>query len=223
MLYLVIFFILLVFYTVLFWIDLKVSLDYIRNDQDEWIVLSFYTLDGFFRYVHEIPLVSTKEDKVKFKLVKGQKNREMRTGKKNKGRLTPLDYYRKYISAKTYFGDHSDMIVSIRKYLNKKNIPVELFIKVKQGTGDAAQTGLICGFLWAAAGILTTYLIRYLKVIRNEISIVPRFDKSIFNVDAYCIFHARLVHIIVVLIKIYYSKYRIRMKSKKTIGGEISG
>jgi hypothetical protein len=75
----------------------------------------------------------------------------------------------------------------------------------------------------AAAGILTTYLSRFLKAFKKEIIITPCFNKSIFEVDATCIFHVKLVHIIVVLIKIYYTKYLIKMKSKKTIGGEVSG
>lgn len=222
MLYLFVFFIFLVIYTALFWIDIKVALDYIRNEQGEWVVLSFYTRDGFFRYRYEIPLVKTEKDKIKFKLVKGQ-SREMRTGEEKKEKLMPLDIYRKFVSARTYLKDHGGLFEDIRKYLNKKDIHVELSIKIRQGTGDAAQTGVLCGLIWAAAGILTAWLTRYLKILRKEIFITPCFDKSIFDVDAYCIFHVRLVHIIVVLIKIYYSKYVIKMKAKKAIGGEISG
>lgn len=220
MLYFIIFFILLVIYIALFWVEIKAALDYIRNEQDEWVVLSFYTRDGFFRYRYEIPLLETVGDKVKFKLVKGQ-SREMRVGTEKTGKLMPLDIYRKYISVRTYLKDHSSLLEDIRKYLNKRDVHVELNIKLKQGTGDAAQTGLICGLLWAAAGILTTHLSRYLKTFKKEINITPCFDKKIFEVDAYCIFHVKLVHIIVVLIKIYYTKYKIKLK--KTIGGELSG
>lgn len=222
MLYFVIFFILLVNYTALFWIDIKAILEYIRNEQDEWVVLSFHTRDGFFRYKYEIPLVKTVNNKVKFKLVKGQ-SREIRTGTEKKEKLMPLDIYRKYIRIRSYLKDHGSLFGNIRKYLNKKNVHVELNIKLKQGTGDAAQTGLLSGLLWAAAGILTTYLSMYLKVFKKEIKITPCFDKSIFEVDACCIFHVKLVHIIVVLIKIYGSKYLIKMKVRKKIGGEVSG
>ena len=222
MLYLVIFFILLVIYTALFWIDIKAALDYIRNEQDEWIVLYFYTRDGFFRYKYEIPLLKTEDDKVKFKLVKGQ-SREIRVGTEKKKKLMPLDIYRKFINARIYLKDHASLFEDIRRYINKRDIHVEMNIKLKQGTGDAAQTGLLCGLLWTAAGILTTFLSRHLKTLKKEISITPCFDKSIFEVDAYCIFHVKLVHIIVVLIKIYSSKYLLKMKAKKTIGGEVSG
>jgi hypothetical protein len=222
MLYFVIFFILLVIYTVLYWVDIKATLDYIRNEQDEWIVIYFYTRDGFLHYRYEIPLVSTENDRIKFKLVKGQ-SREMRTGTAKKGRLMPMDIYRKYISVRTYLTDHKSLFEDIRCYLNKKDVHVELSIKLKQGTGDAALTGLACGLLWTAAGIVMTQLSRFIKAFKKKITITPCFDKSIFEVDAYCIFHVKLVHIIVVLIKIYYTKYLIKFKSKKVIGGEVSG
>jgi hypothetical protein len=222
MLYLVIFFILLFIYTALFWIDIKAALDYIRNERDEWVVISFYTRDGFFRYRYEIPLLKNDGDKVKFKLVKGQ-SREMRAGTDKKGKVTPIDIYKKYISVRSYVKDHGSVFKDIRRYLNKQDVHVELNIKIRQGTGDAAQTGLLCGLLWAAAGILTTQLSRYFKAFKKEIKIIPFVNKSIFEVDAYCIFHIKLVHIIVVLFKLYCTKFLIKMKSKKTIGGEVSG
>lgn len=222
MLYLTIFFILLLIYTVLFWVDIKAVLDYVRNEQGEWVVLSFYTREGVFKYRYEVPLLKTVGDRIKFKLVKGQ-SREMTVGDKKKEKLMPLDIYRKYISARTYLKDHSSLYESIRGYLNKRDVQVQLCIKIKQGTGDAAQTGLMCGLLWAAAGILITHLSRYLKSFKKKINITPCFNKRIFEVDAYCIFHVKLAHIIVVLIKIYCTKFLISKKSKKTTGGEISG
>ncbi len=222
MLYLAVFFVLLVIYTALFWIDIKASLDYIRNEKNEWVVLSFYTRDGFFLYCYEIPLAKTIGNKVKFRLVKG-KFREIRTGTENNYRLTPLDIYKKYIRARSYLKDHGSLFGDIRKYLNKRDVHVELKIKLKQGTGDAAQTGLLCGLLWTAAGILITYLSRFLKAFKKEIVITPCFDRKVFEVDVCCIFHVKLVHIIVVLIKIYNAKYHIKMKANKTIGGEVSG
>ena len=222
MLYLVIFLLLFLFYIVMFWIEIKAAIEYIRDEQDEWLEFSFYTRNGIIRYRKEIPLVKTNKDKVKFKLVKGQ-SRKMRTGTAEKEKLMPLDIYRKYISVRTYLKDHEKLIRNIREYINKKDIHVELKIKLKQGMGDAAQTGLICGLLWAAAGIVISHLSRYLKAFKKVINITPCFEKAVFDVDASCIFHAKLVHIIVVLIKIYSSKYLIKLKSKKMIGGEISG
>ncbi len=224
MLYLAVFFI-LILYILLFIVRIKAAVDYIRNEQDEWIKFSFYTRRGFIRYEYEVPLVKKEKGKVKFKLVKGQ-GREMHGASEKNDKLMPIDIIKKYISVRSYLKDHGSLLEDIRKYLNKHEIHVELDIRLRQGTGDAAQTGIICGLLWSAAGILATYISRYLKTVKKKISITPCFSKKIFEVDASCIFHVRLVHIIVVLKKIYYMKFLIRKKANKTnktIGGEVSG
>jgi len=222
MLYLTVFFILLVIYTVLFWIDIKVALDYVRNERDEWVKFSFFTVDRFFRYEYEIPLQKDTNKKVKFKLVKGQRRKTRSDSEKNK-KLKPLEIFEKIKNIRSYFNDHASLFEEIKTYLNKKNIHAELRIRLMQGTGDAALTGLLCGLLWAAEGILVSYFSGYLKNFKKEILIIPCFNKKIFDVDAYCIFHVKLVHIIVVLIKIYKVKQQINHKLKKAIGGEVSG
>ena len=224
MLYVAIFFIVLVLWLIVFVVEIKAAVDYIRNEGNEWIKFVFYTRHGLLRYEYKVPLVKKEGDKVKFKLVKGQ-SKEMQGGSEKNKKLMPFDIFKKYLSVRTYITDHKSLFLDIIRYLNKKDIHVELSIKLKQGTGDAGLTGLTCGLIWSAAGILITYLSRYLKVFSKKIKITPCFDKSIFEVDASCIFHARLVNIIVVLIKIYLMKFVIKAKTKakKMIGGEISG
>lgn len=222
MLYVAIFFILFLLFIILFVIKINAAIEYKRSEKDEWIKIAFYTKKNLLRYEYQVPLLKKEGDKIKFKLVKGQ-SKEMRGGIGENERLMPIDIIKKYISARVYLKDHGELFEEIRDYLNKKDIHVELNIRLKQGTGDAAQTGLICGLLWAAAGILVTWLSRYLKTFKKGIKISPCFEKSIFEVEACCIFHVRLVHIIVVLKKIFLMKYYMKLKSKKTTGGEVSG
>jgi len=225
MLYWAIFFAVIVLFTLLLTLKIKAAVNYIRNEQDEWVKFSFYLIKGMLHFEYKVPLVKKENDEVKYKLVKGQK-REMEGGSEKNTKLMPIDIIKKFTSVINYIKDHGSLLKDIRSYINKKNIHAEIRIKIKQGTGDAAQTGIICGLLWSAAGILTTYVSRHLKVMSKKIDIIPCFNKKIFEVDASCIFHVRLVHIIVVLKKIYYMKFLIRIKTKKakkTIGGEISG
>lgn len=224
MLYIAVFFILLVLWLIVFVVEIKAAIDYIRNEGNEWIKFVFYTRHGLLRLEYKVPLVKKEGDKVKFKLVKGQA-KEMQGGSEKNKKLMPFDILKKYLSVRTYITDHKSLFLDVIRYLNKKDIHVELSIKLKQGTGDAGLTGLACGLIWSAAGILTSYLSRYLKVFSKKIKVTPCFDKSIFEVDASCIFHARLVNIIVVLKKIYLMKFMIKAKAKakKMIGGEISG
>ena len=183
MLYWAIFFAVAVLYILLFIVRIKAAINYIRNEQDEWIKFSFYTLKGLLRYEYKVPLVKKENEKVKFKLVKGQK-REMKGGSEKNEKLMPLDIIKKFINVRSYLKDHGSLLVDIRKYINRKNIHIELIIKLKQGTGDAAQTGVICGLLWSAAGILTSYISRYLKTVSNRINITPCFNKKIFEVNS---------------------------------------
>lgn len=224
MLYIAVFFILLLLWLIVFVVEIKAVIDYIRNEGNEWIKFVFYTRHGILRYEYKVPLAKKEGDKVKFKLVKGQA-KEMQGGSEKNEKLMPFDILKKYISARTYIKDHKSLFLDVIRYLDKKNIHVELSLRLKQGTGDAALTGIACGLIWSAAGIITSYISRYLKVFSEKIEVTPCFDKSIFEVDASCIFHVRLVNIIVVLKKIYLMKFMIKAKTKakKMIGGEISG
>lgn len=222
MLYIAIFFVILLILFLLHGLKIKAAIKYVRNEQDEWVKFAFYTKQGIIRYEYEVPLVDADKGKIKFRLVKGQ-SKEMREGVEKHQKLTPLDVFDKYRSFESYLKDHAKLLEDIRKYLNRKRIQIQLKISLKQGTGDAAQTGMICGLLWSATGILVAAISRYLELLSKEISIVPCFDKSIFEVEASCIFHVRLVHIIVVLRKIYFMKFLIKKKAKKMIGGEVSG
>lgn len=222
MLYFAVFFILFILYMALFRIKIKAAFEYTRNDRGEGAVISFYTGGGLVRYESAIPLAEKSVEKRRFKLVKGQRG-EMCEGAKTEEEPFLFDLLKKYNSVRSYLQDHGSLLKDIRKYLSKKDIHVELNIKLRQGTGDAAQTGILCGLLWAAAGILASHVTRYLKFFKSNIRITPCFDRGIFEVEASCIFHVKLVHIIVVLIKIYYTRYFIAQKSKKRIGGELSG
>ena len=214
MLCIAVFFVFALLYIVFFIVRIKAAIEYIRNEQDEWVVFSFNTGMGIIRYEFKVQLVKKADGKVKFKLVKGQA-REMHGGAEKSEKLGPEDIIEKFISVRQYLKDHGSLLEDIRKYINRNKIHVEIDIKLKQGTGDAAQAGLICGALWSAAGILVTYISRYLKIMSKRIDIRPCFNEKIFEVDALCIFHVRLVHIIVVLKKIYWMKFKIRKNQKK--------
>lgn len=221
MLYKAVFFI-SILYIVLFVVRIKAAVKYTRNEQEEWVLFCFYAGKGMIRYEMKVPLVRKENGKLKFKLVKGQ-SPEMRGGSKESEKLSPEDIVEKLISVRRYLKDHGSILEDIRKYLNRHNIHAEIDIRLKQGAGDAAGTGLICGALWSVAGILVTHISRHLKITGKRIQITPCFNDKVFEVEACCIFHARLVHIIVVLKKIYCMKYRIRKKAKKSTGGESNG
>jgi len=122
---------------------------------------------------------------------------------------------RKQVKFFDYFKDNLTIFKRIADYLNRKKSKVELKIQIVQGTGDAAATGVLCGMLYALSGLALAYLGRYLKIHSQEVEIAPDFEKSVFEADINCIFHAKLAHIIVVLIKIYYMRWLINKEANK--------
>lgn len=58
----------------------------------------------------------------------------------------------------------------------------------EMGTGDASTTGMACGGMWAAKGMLTAFLKHNLKQsIHPHIRVTPHYEQSVLTSDAYCI------------------------------------
>lgn len=222
MLYLVIFFVVAIFAASLFLIKIKAAFEYVRNDEDDNIVLSFYTLKGIFKYKYEVPLVDMGQKNIKFKLVKEMGKGDRIVGER-KERLKPAEIIDKITSIRQYYIENKTLICDIKDYMHSRLLMAEFNLKVREGTGNACYTGILCGVMWSLAGIITSYLSKSFKVIRKCVSIQPCFNSAVFTVDFLCIFHVRLVHIIVVLMKIYSKKHKIKTKLEKGIGGGLSG
>jgi hypothetical protein len=222
MLYLVVFFVFAALVASLFLIRIKAAIEYVRNDEDDNIVISFYTLKGIFKYKYEIPLVDMGRKSVKFKLVKEMGARDRPVAEK-KERLKPAELLDKITSIKKYFTENRTLICDIRDYVHDRVLLVEFSLDIREGTGNACHTGILCGVLWSFAGILTSYLSDWIKVIKKCVSISPCFNSKVLTVDFLCIFHVRLVHIIVVLMKIYSRRKKVIEKHEKKIGGGLSG
>lgn len=223
MLYLVIFFIIALLVASVFLIRIKAAFEYVRNNEDDNIVLSFYTLNGIFRYKYEIPLIDMGSKSVKFKLVKEAGMKKAPMEDKRKERLKLIEIIDKLATVKKAYDENRQLVCDIRDYIRGRLLLVEFNLNIEEGTGNAYHTAIINGILWSLAGIFTSYLSNNIKVIKKCVSILPCFKSAIFTVDFLCIFHVRLVHIIVVLMKIYRKKHRIRIKAEKEIGGGLSG
>lgn len=220
--YIAIFFVLFFLYLLLFVMGVNVVFEYIRNKRGEWAMLYFYIRNDAIEYTYELTLLDKDKYKKGFKLERGKKRRE-RIKNENRQKQGLDDIYKKIVNFKKNYSERKEYVDYIISYINRKNIKVEIKVDVLQGSGDAAQTGLICGLLWSVAGILESYVSGYIKHYQRRIRIKPCFNKKTFEISVNCIIHVKLVHIIKVLMKTYLTKYKIKQKSKKTVGGEISG
>lgn len=207
---------------VLLFVRFNALVEYVRNDVDDSISISLYAMKGNIKYKYEIPLIDVGYKGSRFRLVKeaGKKEREIGKGST---KLGPLEIWDKYLDFRAYYVKNSEFICNLRDYIRDHFVLANFDLFVKQGTGNAANTGVVNGVLWAAAGILTSYLHNNLKIMKERVRIVPNFHTREFKVDLYCIFHTKLVHIIVVVMKIHLNRKHEKHKLKKTIGGDISG
>lgn len=222
MLYLVVFIMPAVFIAVLFFIKIKVALEYVRDDHDDNLVMAFYIMNGIFKYKYEIPLVDVGQNNARFRLVKETGKKEKKVGEVKK-KLKWTEIYDKYINVKGYYIANNELICDIRAYLHKRLALLKFELCIREGTGNASQTAIISGILWSLTGIVTSFLSDNIKTLEKHVRIKPCFETKIFTVDFLCIFHIKFVHIIVVLMKIMKNRYKLKHKEKQEMGGGFSG
>lgn len=153
-----------------------------------------------------------------WKLIKFRKDISKDTDKKEKQK-TDTELHDKYIHLKQLY----HLFSIIKKYLNKKLEISDLKIKFEIGTGDACYTGIAAGMAWSLIGTAISTITSTFKTKKFNCKVLPDFNKRTVKLDLDCIFTIKIVHIIVVALKmlIYYLKNK--HKFKKTVGGDLSG
>lgn len=199
---------------VLCFLKIKCVIEYLRNDVDDNFAVSFYTLNGEFKYKYEVPFMNLGRSGLKFKLVREQGIKDKSDDEKL-GRLKPTEIYEKYMEFSNFYKYNHEMVCDIRNYVKNRLVLYEFNLKVSEGLDNAAHTAIVCGFLWSVAGLLSTFLINYFKTFKKCISITPNYSKKEFSVDLFCIFHLKLVNIIVIVLKI-----RRGIKNRKKLNEE---
>lgn len=227
MLYSVIFFILVLLFflpTILIFFKVNVVIEYLRNSSNDHFILTFYTLNGLIKFKYEIPLIDVDKEGIKFKKYKEQ-------GKKEKGLLEDnvkssfSSLVERYKSIRCYYAENREFICKIKDYLSGKLVLKKIDFRVEAGIGDAFYTGVFTGLLWILVGVITSYILTNVKTLEKHVEVQSDFNKARFDVDLYCIFGIRIVHIIVVRLRVYLHNKRTNKSKKinKSIGGGISG
>lgn len=78
----------------------------------------------------------------------------------------------------------------------------DIYVRLRYGTGDAANTGIMYGAIWAFVGNVYAYLCRHFYVEFPTVELEPQFDKTAFEIEAQGIITTRLVHIIKCVLKL---------------------
>jgi len=223
MLYWVIFIfcLLLVLFLILSLLKVKTVIEYLRNGYDDHFVVSFFTLKGLIKYKFEVPLINLENTGIKFQKVNkiGKKEKNV---KKEKKQLGFFDIYMTFIKGKEFYDEHKVIICKIREYLKSRLNLKQFNLNIEVGTGDSYYTGIISGILWAFCGILVSYLVNNFRTFKKVVNIKADFDQEKLNVDLYCIFSIRIVHIIIVALMLMLNKKSIKKNTNKIKGGGIN-
>ena len=95
--------------------------------------------------------------------------------------------------------DALDEILDLIKHRAKFS---DIYVRLRYGTGDAANTGIMYGAIWAFVGNVYAYLCRHFYVEFPTVELEPQFDKTAFEIEAQGIITTRLVHIIKCVLKL---------------------
>lgn len=175
MLYLVLFILIAFLFFICLIINLGITLEYAGKKDYRHFTVTFSIFEGMIKKKLEISF----DD-----LLKRYRGKE---GFKKPGDVKAI--YRKYKRL-------------IRYVLEKLHLK-KLRIYISAGTGDASQTGLICGAAWAVIGIMDSYLSGVFGNYDKIININPVFAKKELSADLSCIFIIKTVHIIVIVLKVF--------------------
>jgi hypothetical protein len=195
-------------------VRIKASLEYLRNEEDDNLTISFYAMKGLFRYKYEVPVADFGKGGIKFKLVKEQGGKAQQIGTR-KEKMKSSGLFEKYETVRSYIQANNEFLCDLRDYLRPRLLMYQFRLFVEEGTGNASQTGIICGLLWSVVGVVTSLLSNNFKTFEKRVAIKPDFCREVFNVDFKCIFRMRIVHIIVLVTKIYLNGNKERKMTER--------
>ena len=106
----------------------------------------------------------------------------------------------------------SEEAVFSDKYLNVKELTVNLTV----GTGDAATTAVSVGVLWGIVYNFIGALGLFLYIDNPNVSVNPDYSESKFKSKVQCIISTRIVYIIIIMISILIKNKVRRKKNGRT-------
>lgn len=217
MLYPVIFFCIIIFIVILL-VKIYILLEYIRDDIDDHLVVSLFAVKGFLKFKYEFPFLDINKEGIRSKKLKKAGKGEKEVGEEDK--LFGLnELYKRYKYLKHLIEEKK----YIFRYLRRRVKPKELNIKISVGTGEVFLTGVLTGIVWMVVGIIDSYLSNGVKPFKKVVKVETDFTGKDVKIDLYCIFRIKLVHIIVVGIKLIAGILVDKLKPRKSIGGDVSG
>lgn len=197
---------------ILLFIKVNIIIEYSKNNGNDNLALSIYTLSGIVKYKYEVPLVEFRKKGIKLRWISEKGKKE-----KDKYKLSS------FLDLGDLYSSFNILKEAFQKYIKKRPVIKDLRLKVRFGTGDAFYTGILSGCVWTLAGLITAFLCNNFKVLKKEVKVQSEFSKEVLNIDVSCIFTLRIVNIISIMAKAAFDYFTGKFKAKKLIGGDVSG
>ena len=126
------------------------------------------------------------------------KDEEKKTSKDTK--KTSDDKKNQFDILKSMLGDIIKYAKKIIKYIFHNAITIEkLNISAHIGTGDPADTGIICGSAYASVYGALGFLSKHTKLKEHSVDVFPDFDNTVLSGGLYAILRTRIAHILILL------------------------
>lgn len=210
-------------YAMVYIINVRIMFQYRRNGWDDSLFFSFGVLGGIIKLEYEIPLVDMGDKGLKFRKIKKENNLLIDEKENEKVFYRLVELVQKIESIREYYECNKEPICGVRSFLKDKMVLKDYRLEINVGSGDAFYAGISSGTAWALAGLLTSFLTNSFRVVCKNIQVKTVFNQKIFNVDLYCIFRIKSVHIILIALKMVLLNKKDKHKIKNTLGGDLVG
>ncbi|MHC0037358.1 DUF2953 domain-containing protein [Pseudoneobacillus sp. C159] len=178
--------ILLVLIIILFWSKLSILLDYYHGNDNDHLKITFKIWFGLIKYKKEIPVIKIDDNSptivLKEKSKQGMKDTQI--GKK--------DIVESIDSTKWLLRHVVNLHTIVRTFFKKVSVKrVEWHTNI--GVGDAADTAVLTGAIWAAKGSLIGLISHYFRLLEMpKMTVTPYFNHKISQLSFKCMFQFRI-------------------------------
>jgi len=188
----------------LFIIPVRLRFRYLKKENDDYFSLTWQIIPGIWGITTEIPFLKVSPGR-SWPLIQivtrleGEKDGEVWEG----GQKISLGRLLKNFPRLAFTGRE---ITILGKWFLSKISLQKLTWSTEVGTGEAGNTGVLVGLIWALKGLILQYIFFGAKKTlgKPKLKVIPNFTRPIMAWDVDCIFDVTCGHIIIGGIKALY-------------------
>jgi len=193
MLYAVLF---LVFLTLMLYVmPVRISIDVKKHSENVKINFQIKTLYGLLNIKIKIPVFKMAFENGK-PVLKCKTEGTDRRRSRLPDRFAKLLYTKEGEGLFRVYKNNKNIVLPLLRNITKKIKVRNIYLKLGMGTGDAAVTGVLYGFVWIAIGNIIAYTGSHMNIEKPRIIIVPIFGSVRLSIDFNCIINIKTGHII---------------------------